>query len=567
MGQEAAQQRRADVQVALAGCERGQADARQRRQDQLRAAGDLGRVGRQQRRVGARARAGDRQQQIAGVERKNAIRLGAGSVQLSCSPGKTAQRMGRSPTRLVLAKDVRRVRDDDLLSPRRRRRGRALGRGGRLLGGRGRRWPRRRRRLRPMACRDRQTERDAGEGHSPEGRAKSMSNLWGGAGEHAGILSARDGRRRRIPRSPMKTTSTSLSTSKARPSSSSPSEATPEDDRAEEGEAADVAGEVPAADELDPEEAQVPDAVLEPEVTRGAPKSPTGLAAPIRDPVGRFLSEARRYPRLSESEERELGVAVRQRGDMDAARKLVVHNLRLVVAIAYQYRRAWTNILDLFQEGSVGLMEAVKRWEPTLGPRFGSYAAYWIRAFVLKFLLTNSRLIHVGNTRAGRKLFFRLEKERQKLLAAGFEPTPKLLAAKLDVDEKELDQVSQHLDSREVSFEPRAGAPEDSYPLSERIAAEQETPEERAVEAEMVGAVAQFVDGFRERLTDERERAVWIEHLAAEEPVSLGVLGERFGVTKQRMGQIADKLKKRFREEIVRDLGEGIQTDWLRERD
>jgi len=365
----------------------------------------------------------------------------------------------------------------------------------------------------------------------------------------------------------MKTPSTSLSTSKARPSSSAHPSTAPEDDREEEeAESADAASEVPAADELDPEEARVPDAVLEPEVTRGVPKS-TGLAAPIRDPVERFLSEARRYPRLSESEERELGVAVRQRGDMDAARKLVVHNLRLVVAIAYQYRRAWTNILDLFQEGSVGLMEAVKRWEPTLGPRFGSYAAYWIRAFVLKFLLTNSRLIHVGNTRAGRKLFFRLEKERQKLLAAGFEPTPKLLAAKLDVDEKELDQVSQHLDSREVSFEPRAGAPEDSYPLSERIAAEQDTPEERAVEAEMVGAVAQFVDGFRERLTDERERAVWIEHLAAEEPVSLGVLGERFGVTKQRMGQIADKLKKRFREEIVRDLGEGIQTDWLRERD
>ena len=364
------------------------------------------------------------------------------------------------------------------------------------------------------------------------------------------------------PRTTMKTSSTSLSTSK-KPTASAPSAAQPED-RDPDDESADAAGEVPAADELDAEEARVPDAVLEPEVTR---KSSTGLAAPIRDPVERFLSEARRYPRLSESEERELGVAVRQRGDMDAARKLVVHNLRLVVAIAYQYRRAWTNILDLFQEGSVGLMEAVKRWEPMLGPRFGSYAAYWIRAFVLKFLLTNSRLIHVGNTRAGRKLFFRLEKERQKLLAAGFEPTPKLLAAKLDVDEKELDQVSQHLDSREVSFEPRPGAPEDSYPLSERVAADQETPEERAVEAEMVGAVAQFVDGFRERLTDERERAVWIEHLAAEDPVSLGVLGERFGVTKQRMGQIADKLKKRFREEIVRDLGEGIQTDWLRERD
>src|SRR5262245_8637685 len=238
-----------------------------------------------------------------------------------------------------------------------------------------------------------------------------------------------------------------------------------------------------------------------------------GRLTTIRDQVGRFLAEARRYKRLSEQEERALGVAARERGDLNAARTLVVHNLRLVISIAYQYRRAWTNILDLFQEGSVGLMEAVKRWEPKLGPRFGTYAAYWIRAFILRFLLTNSRLIHVGNTRAGRKLFFRLEKERQKLLAAGFEPTPKLLAAKLDVDEKELDQVSQHLDSREVSFEPRPGAAEDSYPLSERVAAEQDTPEERAVEAEMVGAVAQFVDGFRERLTDERERAVWIEHL------------------------------------------------------
>jgi RNA polymerase sigma-32 factor len=359
----------------------------------------------------------------------------------------------------------------------------------------------------------------------------------------------------------MKSTSTSIS----RSTSSSPEPAESDDSGEGEGvpdaSGADATAEVLAPDEIDPDdEVQVGEPVVEPRQRQ------TGLSA-LRDPVSRFLSEARRYPRLSEGEERLLGIAVRQRGDMDAARKLVVHNLRLVVAIAYQYRRAWTSILDLFQEGSLGLMEAVKRWEPTLGPRFGSYAAYWIRAFVLKFLLTNSRLIHVGNTRAGRKLFFRLEKERQKLLAAGFEPTPKLLAAKLDVSEKDLDEVRRHLDSREVSFEPRAGAPEDSYPLSERIAAEQDTPEERAVEAEMVGAVARFVEGFRERLTDERERAVWIEHLAAEDPVPLGMLGERFGVSKQRMGQIADRLKKRFRAEIVRELGEGIQTDWLKERD
>ncbi len=174
-----------------------------------------------------------------------------------------------------------------------------------------------------------------------------------------------------------------------------------------------------------------------------------------------------------------------------AARKLVVHNLRLVITIAYQYRRAWANILDLFQEGSVGLMEAVKRWEPSLGPRFGTYAAYWIRAYVLRFLMTNSRLIHVGNTRAGRKLFFRLEKERQKLLAAGFEPTPKLLAANLDVDEKELDEVRQHLESREVSIDPRGAndAGDETYALSERIAAGGDSPEVEAEHAEMADAL------------------------------------------------------------------------------
>jgi RNA polymerase sigma-32 factor len=236
-----------------------------------------------------------------------------------------------------------------------------------------------------------------------------------------------------------------------------------------------------------------------------------------------------------------------------------------VVSIAHQYRRAWANILDLFQEGSVGLMEGVKRWEPSLGPRFGSYAAYWIRAYVLKFLMTNSRLIHVGNTRAGRKLFFRLERERQKLLAAGFEPTPKLLAAKLDVDERDLDEVGRHLDSREISFDPHAaGADADEgYSLSEKIPFAQASPEESAATAEMSGALHEVMRDFFASLTDEREQAVWRDHLASGDPVPLGELGARFGVSKQRMGQIAESLKKQFRNRIVARMGPDIRTDWL----
>ena len=332
------------------------------------------------------------------------------------------------------------------------------------------------------------------------------------------------------------------------------------------------AGEDPARSEADDEvntediltDAAEPPRVEEATLERILPEPETHLVT-IRDPVRHFVEEARRHARLDETEERELGRAARERGDLNAARRLVVHNLRLVVAIAYQYRQAWLNVLDLFQEGSVGLMEAVRRWDPAVGTRFGSYAAYWIRAYVLRFLMTNARLIHVGNTRAGRKLFFRLEKERQKMLAAGFDPTPKLLAAKLDVDEADLLEVSSHLASREVSLEP---SPDDEgISLAERISRHEASPEDQAARNELTEAIRRLMNEFEGGLSDERERAIWREHLATSsaEPMALAALGERYNVSKQRMGQIAEKLKTRFREKVLAELGADIQMSWQAE--
>src|SRR6185503_1911049 len=179
-------------------------------------------------------------------------------------------------------------------------------------------------------------------------------------------------------------------------------------------------------------------------------------------------------------------------------------------------------------------------------------------------LMTNSRLIHVGNTRAGRKLFFRLEKERQKLLAAGIEVTPKLLAAKLDVDEKELDEVRQHLESREIPFDPRPGeSADDAFSPSDRLATGDSSPEAEAAKSEMGESLARVIASFRDSVKEPREEAIWLEHLAADDPVSLCDLGARFKVTKQRMGQIANDLKKRFRARIEQALGPDIKTDWL----
>jgi RNA polymerase sigma-32 factor len=311
------------------------------------------------------------------------------------------------------------------------------------------------------------------------------------------------------------------------------------------------------------------EAPLEPDLVESAapeviPPALERRLAPVRDPVQRFVNEARRYARLDEKQERELIQAVRERGDLEAARTLVLHNLRLVVSIAYQYRRAWLNLLDLFQEGAVGLMEAVRRWDPDVGTRFGSYAAYWIRACILRFLMTNSRLIHVGNTRAGRKLFFRLEKERQKLLAEGIDPTPKLLAARLEVDEADLAEVSAHLASREVSLDPRPE--DDGVPLAEKISGQQASPEQQTARDELSQAVRRLMDDFESKLADDRERAVWREHLArTNEPVSLSALGVRYEVSKQRMGQIAEKLKAQFRERVIAELGSDIQMSWQRD--
>ncbi|MDB4932553.1 MAG: polymerase sigma-70, partial [Myxococcaceae bacterium] len=198
--------------------------------------------------------------------------------------------------------------------------------------------------------------------------------------------------------------------------------------------------------------------VLEAEpVDTGLARVPAGgeraiVPAGARDALGRFLEQIKRYPLLSEEDERALGRRARDGGDVDAMRLLVVHNLRLVVHIAFEFRRQWTNALDLIQEGSTGLVEAARRWEPAQGARFGTYAGYWIRAFVLRFLLTNFRLVHTGNTRAGRKLFFQLERERRRLLTAGIDPSPQLLAANLGVEESDVRAVSASLDGAEVSL-------------------------------------------------------------------------------------------------------------------
>lgn len=285
------------------------------------------------------------------------------------------------------------------------------------------------------------------------------------------------------------------------------------------------------------------------------------------DALTAFMQRIRRYPPLADSEERDLARRVRDTGDSDAARRLVVHNLRLVVSIAYDFRRAWNNVLDLVQEGSVGLVTAVQRWDPERGARFATYAAYWIRAYILRFVLTNYRLVHTGNTRAGRRLFFQLERERARLRLMGIDPTVKVLAERIGVEEKDVREVSRSLDAPEMSFD--TPVREDGRSLSESLSDEDETsPEDAAAGMELRARLANVTARFRATLKDDRERALWDEHLLAEEPLSLSELGARFGVSKQRMGQVVNVMKERFRKHLADDFGPDVDvTTILRESD
>lgn len=280
-------------------------------------------------------------------------------------------------------------------------------------------------------------------------------------------------------------------------------------------------------------------------------------------PLDTYLSEMGRYPLLTPEEERELTLAYYERQDPKAGRKLVVHNLRLVVKMAYKYRRAWANVLDLIQEGNVGLVEAVQRFDPYKGAKFSTYATFWIRAYMLRYLLEHSRTVRISRTRVGRKLFFQLARERSKLQAMGIEPSTKLLAERLDVKQEDLEEVVKHMDQPEVRLDaPLSSDDPGGGTVLDGMEAYQDTPEAEAFKNEFAAEVSDALASFAATLSDEREKRAWSAHLMAEDPMSLSELGAEFGVTKQRMGQIVSGIRKRLKAHLLRELGPDVELDF-----
>ena len=277
------------------------------------------------------------------------------------------------------------------------------------------------------------------------------------------------------------------------------------------------------------------------------------LPALTNPALHRYLQEISQYELLSREETEELAVRFQETGDPDAAYRLVSSNLRLVVKVAMDFQKYWMqNFMDLIQEGNVGLVQATKKFDPYRGVKFSYYAAYWIRAYILKFIMDNWRLVKIGTTQAQRKLFFSLNKEKKLLESQGFKPDVKLLAERLNVKESEVIEMGQRMDNWDVSLE----APVRSDSEDEQknfLPHEGPGIEEMVASQEMRQRLAAVLADLSTRL-NEKEQVILTTRLLSDEPKTLQTIADEFNISRERVRQIESNLLKKLRKQFEKEI-------------
>ncbi|HDQ39785.1 MAG TPA: sigma-70 family RNA polymerase sigma factor [Desulfonatronum sp.] len=284
------------------------------------------------------------------------------------------------------------------------------------------------------------------------------------------------------------------------------------------------------------------------------PEFPSLPATPaIRDSLHLYLREINAFPMLQPDEEFGLIRRYREENDAKAAFRLISSHLRLVVKIAMDFQRSWMqNIQDLIQEGNVGLMKALQKFDPDRGIKFSYYASFWIKAYILKFIMDNWRMVKVGTTQAQRKLFYNLSKERQRLLSQGFVADAGSLSKRLDVSEQEVTEMDQRLGSTDLSLD--APFSEDTSMTRMEMLPAQDTPvEDLLAEEQMVRMLKQQITKMLP-LLNEKERDVLEQRLMTEDPVTLREIGEKYNITRERVRQIEARLIQKIRNNFSENL-------------
>ena len=273
-----------------------------------------------------------------------------------------------------------------------------------------------------------------------------------------------------------------------------------------------------------------------------------------RDPFYAYLQEVRKYPALTEEEEKELAIRYKETGDLESAYKLTTGNLMLVIKIAMTFKREWQNLMDLIQEGNVGLMKAVKNFDPFRGVRLSAYATWWIKSYILKHILDNWRLVRVGTTNARRKLLFNLKREKEKLEREGFDPTTKLLAERFGVDETEVIEVSASIGAMDVSIDTPV-RPDSPMTPAQTLSQDGQSVEENVQLKQFRQILNEHIENFKVGLNP-NEMEILNKRILSEDPLSLQEIGEQRGVTREAVRQAEQRLLKKFKTYIEEKMPE-----------
>ena len=281
------------------------------------------------------------------------------------------------------------------------------------------------------------------------------------------------------------------------------------------------------------------------------------------DPIQSYLNEINRYRLLTREEEVELGKRIQEEGDQEAAYIMTTSNLRLVVKIALEFQRIWMqNLLDLIQEGNIGLVQAVKKFDPYKNVKFSYYASFWIKAYILKFIMDNWRMVKIGTTQGQRKLFFRLKKEKQQLIEQGFDPKPKLLSERLGVSEKEVVDMDQRLANWDLSLDEPLKDDSNTERI-EFINTESDSSEDRMAKKEIEDILHTKVKKFKRTLND-RELEIFEQRIFSDSPLTLQEIGETYNISRERVRQIENNILKKMKAYFKKDMPDFDMYDHTR---
>lgn len=285
----------------------------------------------------------------------------------------------------------------------------------------------------------------------------------------------------------------------------------------------------------------------EPQASSEEPEENLKALAPS-DPVSLYLAEIRKYPLLSREEEFELAKKYYETKDPVAAQALVTANLRFVVKVAAEYSKFGARLIDLVQEGNVGLMHAVKDFNPYKGVRLITYAVWWIRGYIQEYLMKQFSLVKIGTTQNQKRLFYQLQREKEALDALGQSPDIKLIASKMGIPEDEVQAMSQRMSGRDVSLDQSVGDDPGSNLLALQRA-ENDNPDEVIAKQEELGKLKSVLEVLKPKL-NEKEKIILEERILNDEPLTLQEIADKYGITREAVRQNEARLMKKIKDQF-----------------